>query len=74
MQRRYEPIANFKHEIDRVDYIRYFFTGCIFEAEERDLSWGNRTMFSIPSNLGVTKISDENFYYMFDLNGGLWSF
>ena len=69
MQRRYGPVANFKHEIDRVDYIRYFFTGCIFEVEERNLSCGNRTMFSIPTNLGVTKIIDENFYFMFDLNG-----
>ena len=62
MQRRYEPLANFKHEIDRVDYIRYFFTGCIFELEERNLFCGNRTMFSIPTNLGVTKVG---FFYEF---------
>ena len=62
MQRRYEPLINFKHEIDRVDYIRYFFTGCIFELEERNLSCGNRTMFSIPTNLGVTKVG---FFYEF---------
>ena len=71
MQRRYGPVANFKHEIDRVDYIRYFFTGCIFEVEERNLSCGNRTMFSIPTNLGVTKRSDENFYFMFDPDGDM---
>ena len=70
-QRRYGPVANLKHEIDRVDYLRYFFTGCIFEVEERNLSCGNRTMFSIPTNLGVTKIIDENFYFMFDLNGDM---
>ena len=69
IQRRYEPVVNFKHEIDRVDYIRYLFTGCIFE--ERNVSGGNRTMFSIPTNLGVTKIIDENFYFMFDLNGDM---
>ena len=43
--RQYEPVANFKHEIDRVDYVRYLFTGFMFEIEERSLSCGNRTMF-----------------------------
>ena len=45
MTKQYEAVANFKHEIDRVDYVRYLFTGFMFEIEERSLSCGNRTMF-----------------------------
>ena len=62
----YEPCANFKNEIDRVDYARYLFTGYIFEEEEKNLSSGNRTMFAIPLNLKVTKTPGENFFYFFD--------
>ena len=62
----YEPCANFKNEIDRVDYARYLFTGYIFEEEEKNLSSGNRTMFAIPLNLKVTKTPGENFFHIFD--------
>ena len=62
----YEPCANFKNEIDRVDYARYLFTGYIFEEEEKNLSIGNRTMFAIPLNLQVTKTPGENFFHIFD--------
>ena len=62
----YEPCANFKNEIDRLDYARYLFTGYIFEEKEKNLACGNRTMFAIPLNLGVTKTPGENFFYFFD--------
>ena len=39
---RFEPCANFKHKIDRLDYTRYIFTGYIFEENEKKLSHGNR--------------------------------
>ena len=30
-----------------------------------------KSVLSIPSDFKVTKITDENFYYMFDLNGNM---
>jgi len=65
----FQPCANFKHEIDRVDLARYLFTGYIFEESEEKLICGNTTMFSIPSSMGVNKVPNENFYYTFDCLG-----
>ena len=64
----FRPCANFRHEVDRVDYARYLFTGYIFEENEKSLMSGNRTMFAIPQSLGCTKVSDENFYNTLDIN------
>ena len=65
----FEPCANFKLEVDRVNYARYVITGYIFEEKEENLSHGNRTMFSFPPNVNVTARDDhENFYYTFDVS------
>ena len=57
----FQPCANFRHEIDRVDYARYIFTGFIFEEDERFLTSGNRTMFAIPDWVGATKMTGNTF-------------
>ena len=56
----FEPCANFRHEIDRVDFARYLFTGFIFEEDERGLSCGNRTMFCFPKCVGATKVEGNS--------------
>ena len=66
LAQQYTPAANFRSEIDRVDYIRYLFTGFIFEDDESSLAYGNRTMFDIPSIFRLKKAS-ENFYHTLDL-------
>ena len=54
-----------KHEVDRVDFARYLFTGYIFEEDELSLTCGNRTMFCIPQSLNVSRTKDENFFFTF---------
>ena len=55
----FKPCANFRHEIDRVEYARYLFTGYIFVEKETSLVCGNRTMFAIPEHLGTSKVVGE---------------
>ena len=62
------PCANFRHEVDRVDYTRYLLTGYIFEETEESLTTGNRTMYAIPQSLRCSKVAIENFYYTLDIN------
>ena len=38
----FQPCANFKHKIDRCDYLRYLLTGYVFEENEKKLIHGNR--------------------------------
>ena len=64
----FQPCANFRHKVDRIDYARYMITGYIFEENEKELLYGNSTMFSIPPNTEHTRETDENFYYTFDFS------
>jgi len=65
----YTPCANLRSEVDRVEYARYILTGYIFEEDEPSLVCGNRTMFSVPLSMGVSKTPDENFFYTLDIQG-----
>merc|ERR1712142_175483 len=61
----FEACANFENEVDRVDYARYLFTGYIF-AKEDSLQFRNVTMFSLPENIVLKKVAEENFFHTFD--------
>ena len=61
----FEACANFEHEVDRVDYARYLFTGFIF-VDENELQQGNITMFCIPENMDYEKAEEENFFHTFN--------
>ena len=67
MDNPFDPCANLRNESDRVDFARYLFTGVIF-ADETKIKHGNKTMFVIPENLGVSKREDENFFHTFNFN------
>lgn len=41
----FDGIWSLKHEVDRVKFLRYLFTGCIF-LEENSAECGNPTMFA----------------------------
>ena len=41
----FDGIWSLKHEVDRVKFLRYLFTGCIF-VEENSAECGNPTMFA----------------------------
>ena len=61
----FEGVWSLKFKVDRVKFLRYLFTGCIF-VEENLIYCGNPTMFSQLN--GYTKIPQfENFFKSFYL-------
>ena len=57
------PLQNLRYEIDRIDYARYLFTGCIFGESGEDYVFGNSTMFSLPKGFENHRREEENFFY-----------